>query len=80
MKGTSIRRFWILYYVVANVDLLNGLCFVQIGSVLAEILEKVMSLENWPSLTKFTLPLQVKKLAADFLARRFCSFLYVKLS
>ena len=61
MKGTSIRRFWILYYVVANVDLLNGLCFVQIGSVLAEILEKVMSLENWPSLTKFTRKSKAKK-------------------
>ena len=63
MKGTSIRCFWLLDYVGANVELSNGCCFVQICSVLAEISQKVMSLENWPSLTKFALPLHVKKIS-----------------
>ena len=71
MKGTSIRCFWLLDYVGVNVNLSNGLCFVQIWSVLAEISQKVMSLENRPSLTKFGLPLQARKLADDFLGQTF---------
>jgi len=80
MKGTSIRCFWLLDYVGSNVDLWNGVCFVQIWSVLAEISQKVMSLQNWPCLTNFGLPSQVKKLAGNFWVRRFCSFLYVESS
>ena len=80
MKGTSIRCFWLLDYVGANVELSNGLCFVQIRSVLTEISQKVMSLQNWSSLTKLALPLQARKLADDFLVRRFCSFLHVESS
>ena len=30
-----------------------------------------MSLENWPSLTKFPLPLQARKLADDFFGQTF---------
>ena len=71
MKGTSIRCFWLLDYVGANVELLNGLCFVQIWSVLAEILQKVISLENWPSLTRFALPFQARTLADDFFGQTF---------
>jgi len=77
MKGTSIRCFRLVDYAGANVDLLNGYFFVQIWSVLAEISHKVMSLENWPSLTNFPLPSHVKKLADNFWVRRLCSFLHI---
>ena len=56
MKGTSIKCFWLFDYAGADVELSNGIYFVRIWSVLAEISHKVMSLENWPSLTNFALP------------------------
>ena len=71
MKGTSIRCFWLLDYDGANADLSNGLCFVQIWSVLVEILAKIMSMENWTRMANFALPWQAKKLADNFLVRRF---------
>ena len=41
MKGMSIRCFWLLDYVGPDVvDLSNGLCFVQIGQAILDILPK----------------------------------------
>ena len=40
MKGMSIRCFWLLDYVVANVELSNGFCFVQIWQVVMKLLPK----------------------------------------
>ena len=48
MKKTSFRCFWLLDYVEASVDLLNGLCFVQIQQSVMKILPK-----NIPAQGKF---------------------------
>ncbi len=40
IPGTSVRCFWLLDYVEANVELSNSLCFVQIRQAIKKIFQK----------------------------------------
>jgi len=80
MKEMPIRGSSLLHYVGYNVELLNGLCFVQIRWFFVDIQPKVMSMENRPSLTNFTCLCKGGNWVTIFLSNIFCSFLYVKSS
>ena len=55
MEGISIRCFWLLDYAGANVNLLNGLCFVQIQQAIMEIFSKNPAQGNFLILSIFDL-------------------------